>query len=49
MIGWWCASISFWCAAGLLAVVGAVQAVAARREARQSEPPAPQQVGEAAG
>jgi hypothetical protein len=46
MIGWWCASISFWCAAGLFAVLGAVEAVAALRAPRRSEP---QQAGEAAG
>ena len=46
MIGWWCANISFWCAAGLLAALGAVEAVAALRESRRSEQ---RQAGEAAG
>jgi hypothetical protein len=45
MIGWWCANISFWCAAGLFAVLGAVETVAALRGSRRSE----QQAGEAAG
>jgi len=36
MIGWWCADISFWGAAGLLGLLGALQGTAALCRSRRS-------------
>ena len=47
-MGWWCAQLSFWGAAGVLAALGVVEAISAFRAARR-ERTAEHGLGEIAG